>query len=59
MRQSAGNDRNKRGRVNLITINNRFSGLVCLHIRRIGGGAFISQRFALEWSFCTSESERK
>lgn len=44
MRQKARNDRNKRGCMNLVTINDRFSGLVCLHIRRKGGGAFISQR---------------
>ena len=32
-----------------------FGGLFCLQGGRIGGGAFISQRFTLEWSFCTSE----
>lgn len=58
MRQIAGNDRNKRGCMNLVTINDRFSGLVCLHIRRIGGGAFISVH-VYEWSFCTFERKRK
>ena len=43
----------------LLNRSNRFSSLICKHTRRKGGGAFISQRFTLEWSFCTSESERK
>ena len=33
--------------------------MLCKQGGRIGGGAFISQRFTLERSFCTSESERK
>ena len=36
-----------------------FSGLLFLNSKRIGGGAFISQRFTLEWSFCTCENKRK
>ena len=40
-------------------VDNRFSGMLCKQGGRKGGGAFISQRFTLEWSFCTSESERK
>ena len=40
-------------------VNNRFSGLLFLNSKRKGGGAFISQRFTLEWSFCTCESKRK
>lgn len=43
----------------LFNVDKRFCGLVCLHIRRIGGGAFISQRFTLERSFCTCEKQTK
>ena len=59
MRQIARNNRNKRSCVNFATINNRFSGMLCKQGGRKGGGAFISQRFTLEWSFCTCESKRK
>ena len=58
MRQIARNNRNKCSCVNFATINNRFSGLLFLNSKRIGGGAFISVHL-YEWSFCTSESERK
>ena len=40
-------------------VDNRFSGMLCKQGGRKGGGAFISQRQTLEWSFCTCESERK
>ena len=40
-------------------VNNRWSGLACLQSGRNGGGAFISQRTPLEWSFCTVERKRK
>ena len=40
-------------------VNNRFSGMLCKQGGRKGGGAFISQRFTLEWSFCTCDNKRK
>ena len=33
--------------------------MLCKQGGRKGGGAFISQRQTLEWSFCTSENKRK
>ena len=36
-----------------------FGGPLCKQGGRKGGGAFISQRFTLEWSFCTRESKLK
>ena len=59
MRQIARNNRNKRSCVNFATINDRFSGMLCKQGGRKGGGAFISQRQTLEWSFCTCENKRK
>ena len=39
-------------------VDKRFSGMLCKQGGRKGGGAFISVH-VYEWSFCTSESERK
>ena len=36
-----------------------FGGPLCKQGGRKGGGAFISQRQTLEWSFCTCENKRK
>ena len=40
-------------------VDNRFSGMLCKQGGRKGGGAFISQRFTLEWSFCTFDEKTK